>query len=159
MTSLYTLATLVLVASLSAAIGADNQVESQIQVVQNIAAFKAANPDLLLEPLNVSRRPSVRGALQQIVYSAGSRQSGDRLVAINSNSRYWSSPQDVQVALTYPQSGTGSIVTYVQVVVNQSSNYGRGYIASGGIGQRRIQLIIEAYSTSSISFTANIYGK
>lgn len=128
-------------------------IEAQVEIVQNIGAFKAANPDVELVPLDIAR--STR---QQIVYSVGNRISGDRLVATDSNGQSWSSLQDVALTLNYPRSGTGAVVTYVQVVVNQSSNQGRGYITAGGIGQRRITLVIEAYSTNYFNYNAQIYG-
>lgn len=45
--------------------------------------------------------------------------SGDRLVASNSQSQQWGSVQDVTLTLTYPRFGTGAIVSYVDISVNQ----------------------------------------
>ncbi|XP_001664091.2 uncharacterized protein LOC5578882 [Aedes aegypti] len=129
------------------------QIDAKIEVVQDIAAFKAAHPELDVVPLEVAR--STR---QQIVYTLGNRLSGDRLVGTSQDGTSWSSLQDVTLNLRYPQAGSGAVVSYVQVVVNQSSNQGRGYVVSGGIGQRYIQLVIEAYSTSYFQYNAQIYG-
>lgn len=60
--------------------------------------------------------------------------------------------------LSYPASGVGAVITYVQVIVNQSSNSGKGYVIAGGIGQRFIHLVIEAHSTSYFSYNSQIYG-
>nr|QJI10298.1 secretory glycoconjugate protein [Anopheles stephensi] len=49
-------------------------------------------------------------------------------------------------------------VTYVEVQVNQSSSTGRGYIVSGGVGQRNIRLVIEGYNTLFFHYQAAIYG-
>lgn len=43
----------------------------------------------------------------------------DRLVATANGSNQWATPQDVRLTLTYPRTGVGSIVTYVQVIVQQ----------------------------------------
>ncbi|XP_055617469.1 uncharacterized protein LOC129762895 [Toxorhynchites rutilus septentrionalis] len=128
-------------------------IEARITLVDDIAAFKAANPQVELVPLQVAR-----DARLQIVYTLGNRVSGDRLVASGQDGQSWSSLQDVSLNLRYPQSGTGSVVSFVQVVVNQSSNQGRGYVAAGGIGQRYIQLVIEALNTSFFNYSAQIYG-
>ncbi|KXJ78385.1 hypothetical protein RP20_CCG004765 [Aedes albopictus] len=143
------------------------QIEAKIEIVQDIAAFKAAHPELDVVPLEVSG-----SARQQIVYTLGNRLSGsysrkcnilifnvgDRLVATSQDGASWATLQDVTLNLRYPQAGTGAVVSYVQVVVNQSSNQGRGYVVSGGVGQRYIQLVIEAYSTSYFQYNAQIYG-
>uniref|UniRef100_A0A1Q3FN42 Putative transcription activator mbf2 n=1 Tax=Culex tarsalis TaxID=7177 RepID=A0A1Q3FN42_CULTA len=129
-------------------------IDARVEIVQDIATFKTANPGVELIPLDIAKS-STR---QQIVYSVGNRVSGDRLVAADSNGQSWATLQDVALTLNYPRSGTGAVVTYVQVVVNQSSNQGRGYIAAGGIGQRRISLVIEAYRTNYFNYNAQIYG-
>ena len=90
-------------------------ITSNVQVVQDIDAFKRANPDVNLVPLE---RSVGRG---QIRYSAGQRVSGDKLVAQDSDSETYSSPQDIILTLQYPASGQGSIVTFVDVIVNQVS--------------------------------------
>lgn len=40
----------------------------------------------------------------------------------------------------------------------QSTNIGRAYVVSGGIGQRRVSLVIEAQSTLYFSYRASIFG-
>lgn len=45
--------------------------------------------------------------------------SGDRLVASNSQSQQWGSVQDVTLTLTYPRYGSGAIVSYVNISVDQ----------------------------------------
>ncbi|XP_055540345.1 uncharacterized protein LOC129727011 [Wyeomyia smithii] len=128
-------------------------IESRIEVVQDIAAFKAANPDVDLIPMEVARSPR-----QQFVYTLGGRVNGDRLVGSLQDGQSWSILQDIALTLRYPQSGVGAVVSYVQVVVNQSSNLGQGYVVAGGIGQRYIQMVIEAYRTSYFNYNAQIYG-
>jgi hypothetical protein len=79
-------------------------------------------------------------------------------VAQKSENQSWPTLQDVQLVLTYPQSGSGAVVTYVIVTVNQNSAAGRGYITGGGVGQRYIQIVIEGQSTSYFNYSAQIYG-
>ncbi|XP_065073452.1 uncharacterized protein LOC135697597 [Ochlerotatus camptorhynchus] len=153
----FTTSAIVLIALVSVALADVEEpagIEYTLNVVQDIDAYKAAHPELDVVPLEASRN-----ARQQIVYTLGNRVSGDRLVATNQDGQSWSTLQDVSLDLSYPQSGVGAVVSYVQVVVNQSSNQGRGYVVSGGIGQRYIRLVIEAYSTSYFNFNAQIYGR
>lgn len=141
---------------------------------------------------------------------------GDKLVAVNSASQSWPTLQDVKLTLTYPRTGTGAVVSYVEVLVEQvilhnlivkfctcskipndnakwdtawdwaetfmfnayvryvnlvywyrcyisilhfqSSNLGQGYVTDGGIGQRRITLVIEALRTTYFRHSSQIYG-
>lgn len=48
-----------------------------------------------------------------------SRISGDRLVASATGSQQWGTTQDVKLTLTYPRSGTGAVVTFIQIPVEQ----------------------------------------
>ncbi|XP_053681535.1 uncharacterized protein LOC128732315 [Sabethes cyaneus] len=129
-------------------------IEARIEIVKDIAAFQAAHPELELVPMEVSRSPR-----QQIVYTVGGRVAGDRLVGTSQDSQSWGTSQDVTLTLSYPQSGTGAVVSYVQVVVNQSSSLGYGFVVAGGIGQRYIQMVIVAYNTIFFNYVAQIYGK
>ncbi|XP_055612568.1 uncharacterized protein LOC129759151 [Uranotaenia lowii] len=132
------------------------QADARIQVVEDIAAFRAANPAIKLIPMELSQTKNAR---QQITYTVGNRQSGDRLVSVNQDSASWPTLQDVKLTLSYPVSGVGAVVTYVEIVVQQSSNKGRGYVVAGGVGQRFIQVIIEANATSYFSYSAQIFGR
>ena len=40
-----------------------------------------------------------------------------------SGNQSWGSPQDVKLTLTYPQNGIGSVVTFVQIPVEQVSSF------------------------------------
>ncbi|XP_058451478.1 uncharacterized protein LOC131430450 [Malaya genurostris] len=130
-----------------------NGMEAKIQIVENISDFKAAHPELELLPME-----SVRSPRQQILYTVGSRVAGDQLVASVQDGWSWATLQDVKLTLTYPTSGVGAVVSYVQVVVNQSSNLGQGYVVAGGIGQRYIQIVIQAFQTSYFNYNAQVYG-
>lgn len=60
--------------------------------------------------------------------------------------------------LNYPAAGTGAVITYLEIVVDQTSDKGRAYVTSGGIGQRSIGVIVEALSTVQFTYVATIYG-
>ncbi|XP_058821145.1 uncharacterized protein LOC131683308 [Topomyia yanbarensis] len=145
---------LALTATVLASNDQPSNVEARIQIVENISAFRAAHPELNLVPVESTRSPR-----QQILYTLGNRVSGDRLVAADQNGQSWTTFQDVALTLAYPQSGVGAVISYIHVVVNQSSNLGRGYVVAGGIGQRYIQLVIEASRTNYFNYDAQIYGK
>lgn len=80
------------------------------------------------------------------------------MVAEASDSYTWSSPQSVELTLTYPVSGTGAILTYVEILVNQDNYEGDAYLVSGGIGQRQITIVVLAYNTRNFSYLCQLYG-
>uniref|UniRef100_A0A182TGY9 Uncharacterized protein n=1 Tax=Anopheles melas TaxID=34690 RepID=A0A182TGY9_9DIPT len=164
-----------------------------LETVPDLEAFRRANQDLQVTPLVPVRQSEVfagGSTRQQIVYSVGAHSASERLVGLSSNQQSWPTPQDswptpqdVRLDLQYPTAGVGAVVSYVEVVVQQSTNLGRGYVVSdgssvprtlvvvqqstnlgrgyvvsGGVGQRQIRLVIEAYSTLYFSYTAAIYG-
>ncbi|EAT33832.1 AAEL013895-PA [Aedes aegypti] len=125
-----------------------DQISATIEAEKNVGVFTVGN-----------QLPGPSGKVgQQLVYTLGQRVVGDRLVSTKSDSKQWPTLQDVTLSLAYPQSGVGAVVTYVQVIVKQSSNLGKGYVVSGGIGQRFIHLNIEAYSTNYFTYTVQIFG-
>lgn len=129
--------------------------KTQVILVDDIEEYRKEHPEAELIPL-AKPAPQPRAGIR---YTLGWRQTGDRLVAQKSDFTSYSGPRDVQLVLTYPSSGTGSVVTYVQIEVNQSTNEGRGYVSAGGIGQRFIQIVIEAKSTTYFEYNAQIYGR
>ncbi|XP_053664454.1 uncharacterized protein LOC128713581 [Anopheles marshallii] len=136
-------------------------VQVSIETIPDMAAYRKANPDLHLVPL-ASRSATVpeAGSTRQVItYTIGQHSAGERLVGMASNQQSWATPQDVKLELQYPTAGVGAFVTYVEVVVNQSSSAGRGYIVSGGVGQRNVRLVIEAYDTFFFNYNAAIYGR
>lgn len=60
--------------------------------------------------------------------------------------------------LGYPRAGVGAVITYIEIIVDQSSNLGRGFVTSGGIGQRQIAITIEAQRTLHFRQNTQIYG-
>uniref|UniRef100_A0A1L8DFS8 Putative transcription activator mbf2 n=1 Tax=Nyssomyia neivai TaxID=330878 RepID=A0A1L8DFS8_9DIPT len=124
-------------------------ISAKTRLIDNLADFERTNSQIQLKATKAG----------EIQYTLGRRVAGDRLVGITRNSSSWTSPQNVQLSLNYPANGgTGAVVTYVSIVVSQTSNQGRGYIRAGGIGQRFISIIIDAYNTYNFSYSAEIYG-
>lgn len=85
----------------------------EIVVVADVNELLRANPHLSATPM---QRSAERGVIR---YTAGSRVAGDRLVASGSDGSVWSSNQNVQLSVVYPPAGTGSIVSYVDCLVDQ----------------------------------------
>lgn len=92
----------------------NHQVEAKLEFIKNIDDFKTNNPQLVLYPLN-----RVGMGKQGIQYTVGQRTSGDRLISQLAKNNNWGSLQDVSLTLTYPTTGYGYVVTYVQVNINQ----------------------------------------
>lgn len=129
--------------------------QASVVFVEDINKFRLSNPNLHLEELLRSPHSS----RNSIRYTLGSRQVGDTLVATKTDFASYATPQNVKLTLTYPTSGQGAVVTHVLVDVQQSSTLGRGYVTGGGIGQRYIQIVIEAQSTTYFGYSAYIYGR
>ncbi|CRK95679.1 CLUMA_CG009137, isoform A [Clunio marinus] len=129
---------------------------SFIKTVNNIEDFKENNPGVTLIEMDFEDQ-------EQFVisrsYSLGVRQTGDSVVANGSNKRKWSIPQNVTTTLSYPSSGgNGAFLTYILINCEQSSNLGRAYVTSGGVGQHFIQIIVEAQVTNYFNYAAFFYG-
>lgn len=128
-----------------------------IETVPDIDAFIRANPELTVVELP-STKAEVAQSRHQIVYTLGYHIANERLIGLSSDNKSWSTPQNVKLDLQYPTAGTGGVVSYVEVVVNQSTPSGSGYLVSGGVGQRYVRLVIEAYGTTYFNYVAAIYG-
>ncbi|XP_036320234.1 uncharacterized protein LOC118734637 [Rhagoletis pomonella] len=96
----------------------------------------------------------------QITYTLGTaRAPGDRLVSTDSSTNDFNVPTTLTAKTRYPSSGTGAVVTYVQINVYQSNDNGRAYVTSGGIGSTHIAVAVEAVKTYYFDFYSYIYGK
>ncbi|XP_055838594.1 uncharacterized protein LOC129906726 [Episyrphus balteatus] len=134
---------------------ADNQTIVDVITVDDVSNLKDLSQGAKLIPLSQSR--ATKGT---IVYTLGQRVSLDKLVGQGANSQSYKSPQNVRLQIQYPNNPNGGdIVTYVRIDVDQSSNDGQAYVLSGGIGQRRIIIIVEAYNTLWFNYNVAIYAK
>ncbi|XP_068157722.1 uncharacterized protein [Drosophila tropicalis] len=127
-----------------------------ITVVKDVRAFAAKHPGLKMQRL--TKHPEARSSTQSVRYSLGARISGDRLVAQGADVFTYPSVKDVSLQLTYPESGTGAVVTYVELICSQDNTEGNAYVVAGGIGQRFISIVLEANQTKNFSYQAQYYG-
>ncbi|XP_055298541.1 uncharacterized protein LOC129566526 [Sitodiplosis mosellana] len=127
--------------------------------IQNLTTFLNENSEIKeLFPLvkeQVSHDPT---SLSKLTYSAGERVDGDQLVATVSESYSWNTSGDRRLVITYPRAGAGALITYIQIVVEQSTPHGKAAITKGGLGLRYIEFYIDAYQTNYMNYTVEIYG-
>ena len=71
---------------------------------------------------------------------------------------YYPAKKDVSIQVTYPESGTGKVVTSVDINCLQDNHDGNAYIVAGGIGQRFISIVMEAPQTERFTYNIHIYG-
>ncbi|XP_067641397.1 uncharacterized protein [Eurosta solidaginis] len=129
--------------------------ENNVMVVKNMVEFKKSHPELCLLPL---RKETGKARSQSVRYTLGGRIAGDHLIAQAADINYYQVEKDATIQLTYPQSGTGSIVTYVEIVCEQASNDGNAYVTAGGIGQRSISIVLDASKTTFFSYNVQYFG-
>ncbi|GAB0096349.1 hypothetical protein DMENIID0001_118410 [Sergentomyia squamirostris] len=125
------------------------EIPAEVIAVENIADFLSENPGLEVVELKAEQRAQIRR------YTLGQRVSGDRLQAVSRGSFTWPTLHNAAATVRF----SGAIVSHVRVTVQQTSNLGRVYTISGGIGQRAIAFVIEARSTKQFIFTAEIFGR
>ncbi|XP_018784784.1 PREDICTED: uncharacterized protein LOC108966381 [Bactrocera latifrons] len=128
----------------------------QITVVNDINEFKKNHPGLSLVALKKVNGQARSGST--VEYKLGGRVDGDTLVAQIADAFNYEDAKDVTIQLTYPQSGAGSIVTYVVIRCEADSTEGNAYVVAGGIGQRFISIVLESTSTKTFFYNAQFYG-
>lgn len=113
--------------------------------------------------------------------------SGDSLQGFAEKNFDYTTPQEIKVTVQYPGSGVGAVISYVQIDVEQvikrwlwlifiiscrldwfaendisnlfqSTNLGQAYITDGGVGQRKLTIVIEAKQTLYFKYKAYIWG-
>lgn len=99
----------------------------------------------------------VKSSKTQLIHSIF---SDDRLVAEEEQQFKYPNLHDVSVQMTYPEKGgQGALITFVEILAEQSSDIGNAYVVSGGIGQRFISMVVEAKQTQFFEFDAKVYGQ
>ena len=84
---------------------------------------------------------------------------GDELINEQSDKESFPSAQDVEIILAYPNSGQKVWkITHVNILVDQSSSVGKGYVIDGGIQEKYIAVRVEANHTLHFSYLASFYG-
>ncbi|XP_064538389.1 uncharacterized protein LOC135428366 [Drosophila montana] len=145
-----------LVAQSLAGVARDADIHREIVVVKNVRDFAAQHPGLKMQRLE--KQPAVRASGQSVRYTLGARVSGDRLVAQGADVYSYPARKDVSLQLTYPESGAGSIVTFVELICTQDNSEGNAYVVAGGIGQRFISIVVEAKQTENFAYQAQYFG-
>lgn len=80
---------------------------------------------------------------------------GDRLVHQFHNQIKSRNPTDFRFNnLRY----NGSVISYVEVIVKQTSDLGRVNLVDGGIGSKTIQFTVMAENITEFNYVASIYG-
>ncbi|XP_023298896.2 uncharacterized protein LOC111681371 [Lucilia cuprina] len=131
--------------------------QRNIQLVQDIKAFIKQHPQLQLIRLNKKMPENHRS--QSVKYTLGNRVSGDRMVGQYADTFFYPAKKDVSTQVTYPETGTGSVVTSVDINCLQDNTDGNAYVVAGGIGQRFISIVLEATQTERFSYNVHIYGR
>nr|XP_013099426.1 unnamed protein product [Stomoxys calcitrans] len=126
-----------------------------VVTIKDIRAFVAEHPNLHLTRLMKKERQST---LQTVKYTLGGRVSGDRLVAQYGDTTFYPVKKDVTTQVTYPATGTGSVVTAVEIHCLQDENNGNAYVVAGGLGQRFISIVLEAVQTERFTYNIHVYG-
>lgn len=76
-----------------------------------------------------------------------------------SASETFPSPVDVTDTLNYPLNPPGGTITYLEILIEQSPNtYTKTIVTGGGLGQRTLNLTIQAFATSLFAQRTRIYG-
>lgn len=72
----------------------------------------------------------------------------------------YAKPHDVNITFSYPSNhqNYGAQLTYISIIVHQTSDIGRAYVTFGGINQRYITVDVEAKNTYSFDYEAKFYG-
>ncbi|XP_055912824.1 uncharacterized protein LOC129946600 [Eupeodes corollae] len=128
---------------------------NDVSIVHDIQNFARSHPGTKIIPM---KKEESMGRTQSVRYTLGGRVSGDSLVAQGTDTFSYAAPNDLNLQLSYPENGTGAIVTFVELVAIQNNNLGNAYVVSGGIGQRSISIIIEAQETDYFSYKAQYFG-
>ncbi|XP_037048142.1 uncharacterized protein LOC119082671 [Bradysia coprophila] len=118
----------------------------------SIPDFVRLNPHLNL------KRLSKTNVNNTMLYTLGARIAGDNLVGHSAKNQTWPTQQHVSVTLNYPTSGVGKQITFVRIQMDQSSNLGQAYVVRGGLHQRSIAIVVEAFTTYYLNYDAQIYG-
>ncbi|KAH8416853.1 hypothetical protein KR222_009121 [Zaprionus bogoriensis] len=146
-----------LLASGLAGVSRSTSEDRSMIVVKDVRDFAAKHPGLQLLPL--AKQASVaRSAGVSVRYTLGGRISGDRLVAQNADVYNYAALNDVSLQLTYPETGAGAIVSFVEIICTQDNSEGNAYVVAGGIGQRFISIVVEADQTDSFAYQAQYFG-
>lgn len=68
------------------------------------------------------------------------------------------SSSDAYTQVTYPETGSGSVITFVDIHCLQDNADGNAYVVAGGVGERFISIVLEATQTKRFSYNIHYFG-
>lgn len=84
---------------------------------------------------------------------------GDRAAHVSSNRFRYARPQTVVANITYPPTDCKGVnLSYVDLFIHQTNNLSKAFVTQGGIGQRFINIVVEAYYITDFSYKAEFFG-
>ncbi|XP_034484942.1 uncharacterized protein LOC117789881 [Drosophila innubila] len=125
-----------------------------IRSVTDDERYTVIHPDVKLVPLT-----KVKHGKGNIVFSAGQRISGDKLLVNNYDDESFTKAVNLEVFMRYPLAiGTGSTLTSIEIYVDSSANDADAYFTAGGIGKTTASILLTSDQTRTFSYEAFFYG-
>ncbi|XP_064538511.1 uncharacterized protein LOC135428449 [Drosophila montana] len=133
---------------------ATDLVFTPIKPVTDDTRYTSQNPGVELLALN-----KVKHAKGNIVFSAGERITGDKLLVNNYDDESFTTTVDIEVEMTYSSSsGTGVTLTSIEIYVDTSAEDADAYFIDGGIGKSKASILLACNQTRTFSYEAFFYG-
>ncbi|EDV46598.1 uncharacterized protein Dere_GG18116 [Drosophila erecta] len=127
---------------------------TDITPVTDETRYTTLNPDIQLNEMN-----KVKHSKGNIVFTAGERASGDRMIVNHFDGDSLTSAKDVEVLMSYPAgASTGVTLTSIEVYVDMMADDAGGYLTKGGIGQTHVEILLTSNLTRSFVYETFIYG-
>ncbi|KAH8416850.1 hypothetical protein KR222_009111, partial [Zaprionus bogoriensis] len=125
-----------------------------IKSVTDETRYTTEYPDAKLVALD-----KVKHSKNNIVFSAGERITGDKLLVNNYDDESFTTAVDIEVIMRYPSTiGTGSTLTSIEIYVDTSANDASAYFVDGAIGKTTASLLLACNQTRTFSYEAFFYG-
>ncbi|XP_030567026.1 uncharacterized protein LOC115767037 [Drosophila novamexicana] len=133
---------------------ATDLVYTPITSVTDATRYTSKNPGVELLALN-----KVKHAKGNIVFSAGERITGDKLLVNSYDDESFTTTVDIEVEMTYSSSsGTGVTLTSIEIYVDTSADDADAYFINGGIGKSKASILLACNQTRTFSYEAFFYG-
>ncbi|KAH8295880.1 hypothetical protein KR044_001281 [Drosophila immigrans] len=148
---------------------------TMLQVVQSSSAPQQRASDLFYTPITsvtdenryTSLHPDVKlvaltkvkHSKGNIVFSAGERISGDKLLVNSYDDESFTTAVNLEVQMRYPsKDGTGSTLTCIEIYVDSSANDADAYFVEGNVGKTAASILLISDQTRTFSYEAFFYG-
>ncbi|KAH8386386.1 hypothetical protein KR093_000177, partial [Drosophila rubida] len=101
----------------------------------------------------------VKHSKGNLVFSAGQRISGDKLLVNSYDDESFTTAVNVEVLMRYPsETGTGSTLTCIEIYVDSSANDADAYFTEGNVGKTAAAILLTSDQTRTFSYEAFFYG-